>query len=99
MGILAQRLLTLLGLALVAGAVAPTGADQPIALLAALSVVSIAAVAISVVVVLAASPHTVTVGARAREHRDVVSGMPEPQHPATPGRTRSRAPGGRYLAA
>ncbi|MCU1579055.1 MAG: hypothetical protein JWP19_1259 [Rhodoglobus sp.] len=40
----------------------------------------------------------VTIGHRARQHRQSLSGMPAPRHPATPGRTRSRAPS-RGLAA
>lgn len=35
----------------------------------------------------------VTVGARARAHREVLSGMPEPRHPSTAGRPMARAPG------
>ena len=41
----------------------------------------------------------VTVGNRARAHRESLVGMPAPQHPATPGRTRSRAPAGVTAAA
>lgn len=32
------------------------------------------------------------VGARAREHREVLAALPEPQHPDTEGRPRSRTP-------
>lgn len=35
----------------------------------------------------------VTVGARARAHREALSEMPEPRHPATAGRPMARAPG------
>jgi hypothetical protein len=42
--------------------------------------------------------HSLTVGARARAHRESLSSMPEPSHPDTAGRTRSRAPS-RSLAA
>lgn len=34
----------------------------------------------------------VTVGARARSHRESVVGLVEPTHPGTPGRPRTRAP-------
>jgi len=34
------------------------------------------------------------VGERAREHRQSLIGMPEPQHPDTAGRPRTRAPSG-----
>jgi hypothetical protein len=33
-----------------------------------------------------------TVGARARQHRQQLGALPEPQHPDTDGRSRSRAP-------
>jgi len=33
-----------------------------------------------------------TVGSRSREHREVLSVTPEPQHPETAGRPRTRAP-------
>ncbi len=33
-----------------------------------------------------------TVGSRAREHREALSAMPEPRHPNTAGRPRTRAP-------
>lgn len=33
-----------------------------------------------------------TVGSRAREHREALSAMPEPRHPDTAGRPRTRAP-------
>ena len=36
--------------------------------------------------------HDVGTGERAREHRQSLEGMPEPQHPETPGRPRTRAP-------
>jgi small neutral amino acid transporter SnatA (MarC family) len=45
-----------------------------------------------------ASARTVTVGARAREHRESLSSMPAPAHPDTAGRTRSRAPSAGVLA-
>jgi hypothetical protein len=39
------------------------------------------------------------VGERAREHRQSLIGMPEPQHPHTAGRPRTRAPSGATAAA
>jgi hypothetical protein len=36
--------------------------------------------------------HEITVGSRARQHRQSLVGMPEPQHPDTAGRPRTRAP-------
>ena len=41
----------------------------------------------------------ITVGDRAREHRQSLVGMPEPQHPDTAGRPRTRAPSGAPAAA
>ncbi|MGX5680004.1 hypothetical protein [Schumannella luteola] len=91
MRLIATRLLALLGVVLVVAAVGP--ADQPAAVVAALSLASIAAIAIAASVVLAVAPRAASGGVRARQHRQVLIGMPAPQHPATPGRTRSRAPG------
>ena len=39
------------------------------------------------------------VGERAREHRQSLIGMPEPQHPDTAGRPRTRAPSGALAVA
>ena len=36
----------------------------------------------------------ITVGDRARQHRQSLVGMPAPQHPDTAGRPRTRAPSG-----
>ena len=41
----------------------------------------------------------ITVGDRAREHRQSLIGMPAPQHPDTAGRPRTRAPSGAPAAA
>jgi hypothetical protein len=96
MRLLAMRVMALLGLALVAASV---GVDQPAALAAVVSVASIAALVVAASVVLAVAPRVVTVGARARQHREGLVEVPAPRHPATPGRTRSRAPGGELSAA
>ncbi len=42
--------------------------------------------------VAAPSARELRVGARAREHRELLGTLPEPQHPDTEGRPRSRAP-------
>lgn len=47
----------------------------------------------------APSVRELTVGARAREHREVLGTLPEPQHPDTDGRPRSRAPSRRVPTA
>jgi len=43
--------------------------------------------------------HNITVGARARRHRDSLTEQPEPQHPDTAGRPRTRAPSRPFAAA
>jgi len=64
---------------------------------------AIAAVAITTLLCVrhaasAAYSHEITIGRRAREHREALSVMPSPQHPHTAGRPRTRAPA-RPLAA
>lgn len=51
------------------------------------------AVAVLRAVVCVGSPAVVTVGARARAHREVLSEMSAPRHPSTAGRPMARAPG------
>ena len=77
-------IMTLLFLAV---AVAQTG--SPAALAA-----GIAAVAVAAAITMAVVPSTreMTVGSRAHAHREALSVMPAPQHPATAGRPRTRAP-------
>ena len=41
----------------------------------------------------------ITVGDRARQHRQSLVGMPAPQHPDTAGRPRTRAPSGETAVA
>lgn len=88
---IALRVMALLGLVVVASSFGITA--EPAAIAAALSVAALAALTVAAVVVLVARPLLGAVGGRARQHRQVLIGMPAPQHPATPGRTRSRAPG------
>jgi len=62
-----------------------------------LAVVGIAAAAIAVIVamrfaVLAVGSSELTIGSRARAHRQALGRMPAPQHPRTAGRPRTRAP-------
>jgi len=69
----------------------------------ALGTAAIAAVAITTLLCVrhaasAAYSHEITIGRRAREHREALSVMPSPQHPHTAGRPRTRAPA-RPLAA
>lgn len=51
------------------------------------------AVAVLRVAVTVGSPAEVTVGQRARAHREVLSEMAAPRHPSTAGRPMPRAPG------
>jgi len=66
-------------------------------------VVSVAAALIVVAVaarsVVAAGRRVMTVGSRARAHREPLSFEPAPAHPRTAGRIRSRAPSAGVLAA
>jgi len=59
-------------------------------LVGAVALLSVAALRVAVGV---AGASEVTVGARARAHREVLSGMPAPRHPCTAGRPMARAPG------
>lgn len=43
-------------------------------------------------IVFAPRARELRVGSRAREHRELLRALPEPQHPDTDGRPRSRAP-------
>ena len=68
------------------------------------AVVSVAAAVLVVaiatrIIVGAVSHRTVTVGSRAREHRESLTFEPAPAHPRTAGRIRSRAPSAGVLAA
>jgi hypothetical protein len=57
--------------------------------IAALVVSSVLAARYAAIVIRA---HDVGVGERARAHRQSLVGMPEPQHPHTPGKPQTRAP-------
>ena len=89
------RLAALFGLALVVLVLA----DSATTLVAAIGVVALAAVLASRYAAVSIRSHSLTVGSRARAHRESFSSTPEPSHPATPGRTRSRAPSQSLAAA
>ena len=68
------------------------------ALVVGLGAATISAIAVSALLAARYSgallrSRSLTVGARARQHRESLTSMPEPQHPNTVGRVRSRAPG------
>lgn len=74
------------GLSAAAGIVDGTAS---LAIIAATALLVITAAVLATV----APPRTLTVGARSRAHREALSSIPEPTHPDTAGRVRSRAPG------
>lgn len=83
------RTLTLIASVVVVALVASqaaTASTVAVSVAATLLVVALAAVAGTV------GARVVTVGSRAREHRESLTSMPEPAHPDTAGRTRARAP-------
>jgi len=65
---------------------------EPLVALAAVAGVAIAAVLIARHSTDALRSRELTVGARARQHRESLAWMPAPQHPNTAGRPRPRAP-------
>lgn len=69
---------------------------EPSTALAAGTVAGAVALAVGLLLVARAvaapSARELRVGARAREHRELLGALPEPQHPDTDGRPRSRAP-------
>jgi hypothetical protein len=87
--------LLLLATAQVPTAVAPTGSpsgDTMTLVVAGLAVLAVAALAGARYAAGVIRSPEITVGGRAREHRQVLGMMPAPQHPATAGRPRPRAP-------
>ena len=90
-----ERLAVLLGLAFVV----LVTADSATTLVATIGAVALAAILASRYAAISIRSHSITVGSRAREHRESFSSIPEPSHPATPGRTRSRAPAQSLAAA
>src|SRR5690554_3362391 len=85
-----QRLaiaMTLSFLVLVAAQTEPSGL-----LAVGLAAVIVAAALSARYAAVAVRSRELTVGSRAREHREALSVMPEPRHPDTAGRPRTRAP-------
>jgi disulfide bond formation protein DsbB len=92
-----ERLVMIMTLVFVALAVAQTGSTATLAIgvaLAAVGVVLGAQIASREI-----HWREITVGGRARAHKESLAGMASPRHPATPGRPRSRAPGRSFAAA
>lgn len=84
-----HHLMVMLGVALVAVVMAPD-AQAVVVAGAALAIAALLAARFAAVSV---GSREIRVGHRSRAHRESYSFLPEPSHPATPGRTRARAPG------
>lgn len=67
-------------------------AGSTASLAAGVAVIAVGALLGARYVAVSIRSHEVTIGHRARQHRESFIGMPEPGHPSTPGRRRSRAP-------
>ena len=85
---LIERLAVLLAVTFVVLAVTDSSAVlvTAVATIAVMSLVGLRYAAVSI------RARSMTIGSRARAHRESMSSQPAPTHPATPGRTRSRAP-------
>ena len=66
--------------------------SEPSALLLASALALAVGVLLAARIVSAPCARELCVGSRAREHRELLRSLPEPQHPDTDGRPRSRAP-------
>lgn len=87
---LLTRLAVLAGVVMVAALPDSTSTTAALALTAVSALLSVAVLrAVSCV----GSPAVVTVGERARAHREALSEMVAPRHPSTAGRPMARAPG------
>jgi hypothetical protein len=96
-----RTLTTRLGLLLTALVMvfAVTQGASTTALVASIAAVAIAGVLAVKAAAFVAGRRVLTVGARANAHREALTEEPAPAHPATAGRTRSRAPSQSILAA
>lgn len=75
------------------------GSDPSSVAFAGLAAIAVAALVGARYAGVALRARHLTVGARAREHRESLREMPAPGHPDTAGRPRTRAPAWRVLAA
>lgn len=94
---LLARLVLLTSLVFVALAVSPSG--SPTLVLAGIAAALVAAALAVRAAAVVAGARRLTVGARSRQHGNGLIETPEPKHPATAGRPRTRAPSARPLAA
>lgn len=74
-------------------------ADSSAVLVGAIAAVAVVALVGSRYAAVSIRSRSMTVGSRARQHRESLSSLPEPSHPDTAGRTRSRAPSQSLAAA
>lgn len=74
-------------------------ADSPALLVGAIAAIALVTIVASRYAAINIRSHSLTVGARARAHRELLSSLPAPSHPDTAGRTRSRAPSQSLAAA
>lgn len=94
---LIARLAVLAGLGVIASAGLSVASPAPFGIVTATVVLAVAVACLALAVVVA-TPGMLTVGSRARDHRESLSEIAAPSHPRTPGRVRSRAPGMRVPA-
>lgn len=87
---LVERLVMLMTALFVVFAVAQGGSTSM--LVAGVAVAILAGVLAVRSATVVSGARTLTVGARARAHREALSSQPSPAHPLTQGRRRSRAP-------
>ena len=83
----------LLTLSFVALVIAQVAAEPTALLAAGIGVAVLAALVAARYSAAMVRTRVITVGSRAREHRQSLFEIPEPQHPNTVGRVRARAPG------
>jgi hypothetical protein len=74
-------------------------ADSSAVLLGAVATLAVIALVGSRYSAVSIRSRSLTVGSRARQHRESMSSLPAPSHPDTAGRTRSRAPSQSIAAA
>ena len=94
MRILSEPLASLATMIVVAIAVAQ-GQPSSMLVIGITALVLVAAVRSAAVII---GSLEIAVGSRARAHREVMIGMPEPQHPTTAGRPLARAPSPGFAA-
>jgi disulfide bond formation protein DsbB len=92
-----QRVVMLMTFVFLALAVAQGGSAASVATGIAVIAVGMLLAARSVGV--AVTSRELTIGARARQHRESLSDVAAPRHPLTPGRPKSRAPSEAFSAA